>query len=357
MRSLFFLLSLLAFLSCTFTSDKKIKHSFYYWKTSFPIDSNSVILNNKLNIDHFYIHYFDVEWNPYLYMPVPVAEITGYQNSVPFINKDFTPVIFITNKCFESMPDQWCDSLAYKIRNKIISLSWKMEENYKGTLLVGNSYDTALRNKVMNEIQIDCDWTATTREKYFRFLKTFKRLFPGKKISVTIRLYPYKYADKMGVPPVDKGMLMCYNLTDIKNERTANSVFDINDLKKYLRAKPYPLPLDVALPVFGWYAWFGGTKFKGIIYTDDKTGIKDNDPSFKKAGTNFTVLADTMIGDNFLRQGDLLRMEYPSPADLETAAKLLHDKFPGIERIALYYYDNTLINRYEKTIQNIYALY
>ena len=354
-RFLLFICSALTLFSCNLNSDKKVQHSFYYWKTSFPTDTNSTVLIQKTGIDHFYIHYFDVDWSYEYYMPVPVAEIVVNTNSAEFISSHYTPVIFITNKSFEHMPDIWCDSLAIKIRNKIISITGKLEKNYlQATNNAGNKNPGF---EAMEEIQIDCDWTPTTREKYFRFLKSFKELFPGKKISATIRLYPYKYTDKMGVPPVDKGILMCYNLTDIKNERTTNSVFDINDLKQYLDAKKYPLPLDIALPIFGWYAWFTDNKFRGIVYPDEKSGIKETDPFFKKTGSNFTVLADTIIGEDFLRQGDVLRMEYPSAEDLEAAAKLLHEKFPGTNRISIYYYDTTLIKRYEKTISHIYDLF
>ena len=68
------------------------------------------------------------------------------------------------------------------------------------------------KNKIScQEIQIDCDWTKSTKDKYFYLLKKIKEL-SKKEISCTLRLYPYKYPEIMGVPPVDKAMLMCYNL-------------------------------------------------------------------------------------------------------------------------------------------------
>lgn len=353
MKFFCFALLILINFSCNSFHDKKTQHSFYYWKTTFTADTATAAFIYDNNIDHFYIHYFDVDFSYKYYLPVPVAEIKDFQNSALFVGKHYTPVIFITNKAFEQMPYDWCDSLANKVRNKIIFITNKIENNYNKKTLVS----ARLEQSAVDEIQIDCDWTSATQDKYFKFLQRFKQLFPDKKISATIRLYPYKYAEKMGVPPVDKGLLMCYNLSNIKDGNTKNSIFDLKDLKQYLNAKQYPLPLDIALPIFGWYAWFGGGEFKGIIYANDIESAKNDSFYFKNNGTIVSVLSDTTIGNNFLRQGDVLRMEYPKPLELEAATKLLKNKFPKAERISFYYFDNSLIHRYEKTIKNIYALY
>ncbi|HMC85958.1 MAG TPA: hypothetical protein VKI61_10545 [Chitinophagaceae bacterium] len=86
------------------------------------------------------------------------------------------------------MSNDWCDSLAHKIRNKIIYFTNRLEQVNPGV------------NNKIDEIQIDCDRTNQNHEKYFQFLKIFKQLYPDKIISATIRLYPYKYFDKTGIP-------------------------------------------------------------------------------------------------------------------------------------------------------------
>jgi hypothetical protein len=243
------------------------------------------------------------------------------------------------------MSDNWCDSLAYKISNKVSFITNRLQQ-----------FNPEMKNNI-DEIQIDCDWTERTREKYFGFLKSLKQRYPDKLISATIRLYPYKYYEKMGVPPVDKGLLMCYNLTDIKSPDNYNSIFKIGDLKQYLGIKKYPLPLDVALPVFGWYAWFSDGKFKGIIYPDENDSVTADKRFFKQAGSNYLLIGDTIINNNYLREGDLLRLEYPDQDELAEAAKMLHDKLPQTKRITLFYWDTFLIKKNEAVIHKIFAAY
>ncbi len=337
-------LAILFFASCSRQKNTKTEHSFYYWQTSFADTANVEAYLKKENINHFYIRFFDVDWDDNLYMPVPVAEITGFKNMTPFLKSHFTPVIFITNRCFQRMDDNWCDSVAHKIKNKITFITNRIRENSGSDIQI-------------DEIQIDCDWTDLTQKKYFSFLRTFKNLYPGKIISATVRLYPYKYYRKTGVPPVDRGLLMCYNLTDIKDGDNVNSIFKLNNLKQYLVSEKYPLPLDIALPVFGWYAWFSEGKFKGIIYPDEKDSLTADKRFFSQKENNFLLIGDTVIGNNYLREGDVLRLEYPDKTELEQAAKLLHNKFPGANRIALFYWNTFLIKRNEEVIHKIFTAF
>ena len=344
------LLLILSFFSACSHDHKKAQHSFYYWKTSFSSDSNMTAFISKENISHFYIRYFDVAWNNYYNMPVPVAEISGFNNANSFTQNQYSPVVFITNSCFQKMDSSWCDSLAIKISTRIKFITAHLQQN----IPKNNFSAKIIKHNKIDEIQVDCDWTVSTKEKYFRFLSTFKKLFPDKKISATIRLYPYKYPNLMGIPPVDKGLLICYNITDIKDNNNPNSVFSLAALKQYLNAKEYPLPLDIALPVFGWYAWFSNGQFKNIIYPGTDELLSSSNHSFRKVDNNYVLLSDTVMNNNYLREGDILRLEYPSPADLEDAAKLLQQKFPNTERVCFYHWDKILIKKYEKTITDIY---
>jgi len=339
-----FLLALIT--GCSRMEKNNPEHSFYYWKTTFKSDSGTAAFINKENIQHFYIHFFDVDWDDNLYMPAPVAEIQDFKNAAPFIQSLITPVIFITNRCLERMDNAWCDSLAVKISNKIAFISNRLNEI------------NAQAKKSIDEIQIDCDWTASTKEKYFHFLQLFKQYNSDKIISATIRLYPYKYFEKTGVPPVDRGLLMCYNLTNIKEANNSNSIFNINDLKQYLRgSKKYPLPLDVALPVFEWYAWFRKGSFMGIIYPGENGSFIENPILFKRTGNNFTLNSDTTIMDNYLTEGDVLRQETPDKEELGESAKLLLEKFSGLDRIAFFYWDSNLINKNKDVIHSIYTAF
>ena len=82
-------------------------------------------------------------------------------------------------------------------------------------------------------------------------LEAFKKEFPYQ-LSATIRLHQVKYREKTGVPPVDYGVLMYYNMGRI-TATGANSIYDRSTALRYLgKLRAYPLPLDIALPMFAW---------------------------------------------------------------------------------------------------------
>lgn len=114
------------------------------------------------------------------------------------------------------------------------------------------------------EIQIDCDWTLKTKVNYFAFLNALKKI-SHKTISCTLRLYPFKYPEIMGTPPVDKATLMCYNLTKPLESENKNSILDNNELRSYLKnTEKYPIHLDIALPLFS-MMYQNGRKYKALL--------------------------------------------------------------------------------------------
>lgn len=320
-------------------SERKAEHAFYYWKTE--LDNTSPKEVEDMGADHFYMHYFDVEWNEAYGIPTPVYDIQFNNKVDVFTEKGITPVVFITNQSFEKISLSSCDTFAQLIYNRIEQTTKRLYKA-KGDVVA------------IKEIQIDCDWTAGTRDKYFAFLRKLKQLYAGKKLSATIRLYPYKYKEKMGVPPVDKGVLMCYNLGKIQSGNTGNSILDIKELKQYLGGGKYPLHLDIALPIFGWYVWFSGNTYKGIIY-DEENMI--GDIAQAKDDSHYIVKADTVLGGStYFREGDILRMEYPKAEDIKTAVELL-SKEVKYDRIIFYHWDSQLTGRYESTIKEVFSKY
>ncbi len=338
------LLILGALLCCASCRHDKTEHSFYYWKTGFVTAENQTnSLIRQMGIDHFYIRIMDVDWSERLHMPVPVSPLN--KDNIPrnLTRLHYTPVVFITNHTFLKTNEAGCDSLALRLARYL-----------KRALRQLRTTDE-MSAPAVDEIQIDCDWTEASRARYFRFLDRFKEQFRDKQLSATIRLYPYKYPGKMGIPPVDKGLLMCYNLGRIDQPDTRNSVFDLKELELYLSNKKYPLPLDIALPIFGWYAWFRGPAFKGIIY-DQELNIQDT--TFEQAGPHaFRARRDIELSNKYLREGDELRSEFPAEADLNKAAQLIKTKISGIKRVAFYHWDEPAIHQYENTIRHIYNIF
>ena len=158
------------------------------------------------------------------------------------------PVVYLTNQTLKFLEPRYLEDFAQKIGNKIetIHQSWVRQP-------IGN-----------NEIQLDCDWTLSTKEKYFTLLTILRKKYP--RLSVTIRLHQIKFAEKTGIPPVDRGMLMCYNMSDWKNEKTHNSIFTPDVLSQYIgELSDYPLPLDMVMPAFHWTIGYRGHQFQYFL--------------------------------------------------------------------------------------------
>jgi len=174
------------------------------------------------------------------------------------------------------------------------------------------------------EIQFDCDWTIKTKGKYFYFLKEVKSLLPNNiLLSATIRLHQYKYPGKTGVPPVNRGMLMVYNISDPKQYAQPNSIFDKNKAAAYFTSDiKYPLPLDIVLPAWSWSLVFRDHQFYQV-----ENELTENDlkaVSFLRATGNhrYIVTQDTVYQDLFLRIGDEIKAESIDVTALKAATEL-----------------------------------
>ncbi len=78
------------------------------------------------------------------------------------------------------------------------------------------------------ELQFDCDWSDATRDRFFALLTAVgERARPaGITLSATIRLHQVKYRERTGVPPVERGMLMFYNMGRVDAAPGTNAIFD-----------------------------------------------------------------------------------------------------------------------------------
>jgi hypothetical protein len=147
------------------------------------------------------------------------------------------------------------------------------------------NYQPIVKNNIA-EIQIDCDWTLSTKEKYFALLNTLKNeVDKNVSISATIRLHQIKYASTTGIPPVKKGMLMYYNMGNLQS-LTSNSIFNEIDAEKYAPyIKQYPLHLDAVLPVFKWVKVFRNKQMIKLLNQTSMFELKQTG-SFKSIDNN-----------------------------------------------------------------------
>jgi hypothetical protein len=283
--------------------------------------------------------------------PIPVAVLKQQDTiSLDLKNTDIeiVPTVFITNTVFENIKHSDVENLVDKITRKVDVIFRRNCESFNGDLFP------------YKEIQIDCDWTESSKKMFFYFLKKLREKKAPKKISATIRLYQFKYPEKAGVPPADKGMLMCYNLSNLKDISVKNSILDINELKKYLvNSKTYSIPLDVALPVFSWGLVFQNKQFKDIYRNMSREDAEKL--SFLKKNTNdyYQVMQDTVYQNIYLRMGDQLRIEEVStPLLLQTTQLLkpLSDKEDLT--ISFFHLDENLIRKYKsETFEDIYSAF
>lgn len=317
---------------------RKIERSFYYWKSVFRINAFEKKQLDQLAIKTLYVKFFDVDWDETTQLAVPEAKL---QSSVNPVTNNFRiiPTVFITNNAIQKTGIPQIGDLS----NNICSLIQQIK--------LSNRFDTII------EIQIDCDWTASTKEKYFDLLKKIRAKWQDSHIpvSATIRLHQIKFISKTGIPPVDKGLLMCYNMGNMKDPATKNSILTADELKKYTGNLPaYPLPLDIALPLFNWKVLFRHNQFVGLIQDLPDTVFSN---SFCLKNENrYQLLKDTTIQGYYFMKGDMIRNEESNYNEIIATAKeinkLLKNSSP---RVALYHLDAVLLKKYSThELENIY---
>ncbi len=316
------------------------RRSVYYWKYNGPKNDLDTQVLRHYGFGHFYVKLADIGVDPHTDQAIIKASLDQPEVLGPAWSWPHTPVIFISNNCFLDMDSAGSRQLALDIDRYLKSYYQQLTILYKGNV------------REYNSLQIDCDWTKAGRDRYFYFLKELKTLNPTIKLSATLRMYPYKYPGQMGIPPVDELSLMCYNLGKIKEFNTVNSILDVAELKTYLGSKKeYPKPLEVALPCFGWMTWFRNGAYQHILYLSEAQ--LDEAHFVKKANSNrYMAVKDTVLSGKYIRVGDILRSEWPSPGALQAAVDLLSREEKSLKGISYFHYDTVLLKRYAAVISN-----
>jgi hypothetical protein len=302
---------LIAFASCRHHAHK-VTPGIYYWKTIYNPTPSELHKLHSIHCAYMHLRLFDVDWDPVARTATPLAPIrlprhldTGFH---------YIPVIFIKQELLLHYRDSSISGLAQHITS----------------MAQGLCEAAAIQP---TEVQVDCDWTSSTRDKYFELLQQLRKQdwFRGKTLSVTIRLHQVKYTKSMGIPPADKGLLMCYNMGNIKKYDVRNSIIDPALAEDYLKYLPgYTLPLDVALPLFDWCLLFRNHQFKGILRDVPAAAVKES-KLFLKNDYIYTCTQDTVWNGYSLKKGDQLRPEDASYKDVlelsrYTASRIKQDK-------------------------------
>jgi len=315
---------------------ENVERGFYYWKSNDYFGFSETEKIKDLNIRKIYYKFFEVDYSETM-GNYPIEK--NSPNSYGISKMDsviIVPTIFIKNEIYKFNDEKSLDLLA----DNIVFL---IEKYIK---------DAEIRNS--DEIQIDCDWTKSTKDKYFYLLKKIKE-FSGKKISCTLRLYPYKYPEIMGVPPVDKVSLMCYNLIKPLSEKDKNSIFDLEEFKKYVNKKrKYPIHLDIVLPVFYWSQLYQNNQYEKLVNMNTEE-IKKFAKPIKPMW--YEVNKDTTINDVYFKIGNQIKCEEVSTETIQDAISVIKKniELDNNTTVSLFHLDNNSINIYNREeINNIY---
>ena len=308
-------------------------HAMYFWRTALTLDNAELNFLKANDIRQLYIRFFDVVTEADDTVPHPNATISFPRGNVIPEGVECIPVVFITPGClrYDSLP-----SLAAKTVRRVVAMAETNSLPRPG------------------EIQIDCDWTASTRDAFFRFMEELHARAgkEGMKTSVTIRLHQLSTAP----PAADYGVLMCYNTGDLTHPAAGNPILSLSAVEPYLRhLKSYPLPLVAAYPNFRWPALYDGSgEFVGILYGCDPAA----DPTiFRPAGKGvwkavgserFQTSVGSSAGVVRVAPGMTLRMFAPPPAaDMIRLKDALADRQPHINQsVILFDLNPTNINIY-----------
>lgn len=328
-------LSAIAYSGCYMPQQQHtVTPAFYYWKSQAALNSKEQSILQQ-NAGKLYVKFFDVAWNNNQQSAMPVAKVLFADSTRSWLaakKTEIVPTVFITNETMLMLDSPAVMNTAFQIAG-----------------LIENIQSLQLPFATIREIQIDCDWTATTRDKYFLLLQKLKQhqLLQGKILSATIRLYQCKYKLKTGVPPVDRGLLMCYNMGNLKNPLTKNSILDPEELEQYTEnLNQYPLDLDIALPLFNWKVLFRKNEYAGLIQNLPTENL-DKKLLTNRDGNTFRLLKDTILMGYDLHKDDMIRQEDSNFEDILRSARILKPKIRNQQlTLSLFHLDSITLDNY-----------
>lgn len=332
-RKYFILLAtLLMATGCTHKKNSVIQRAFYYWRSGFSLKHADKAYLDALGISKIYLHFFDVEWNEGRNRALPADEI-NFETPAPS-RYSYVPVVYIQNKALEQTPADSMAALGKYIMAEVQHIAFT-------------------HNLPFTELQCDCDWTGTTREKYFSLLSQLHTQLKssGRLLSATIRLHQVKYSAITGIPPADRGMLMFYNMGKINTLPGYNSIYTQLDADKYTAyIHDYALPLDLALPIFSWAVCIRQGRPVALF---EKAGVRSfaDTSLFSAAGNDIFVSRNSFfLHGRYFMKNDTVKLEQVTPELCRDAAANASRYLKDEKRtVSLFEYDTTYTSTYEKT--------
>jgi hypothetical protein len=289
----FLILFSFSLVACDQSVNVKSKHiGFYYWQTTLNLSNEKLTYLKDIRAKRLYIRLFDIDTsrdrNGNL-QAIPISIIRN-QSALPD-SIELVPVVYFTRQAIKSCGN--LDTFSSKIYGLVTQLCASYHWDF-------------------SEIQWDYDWTPSTKEIYFELLRKLKSYptFDSKIFSSTIRLHQVKHRSQSGIPPVDKGLLMCYNMGNLKQYGSENSILDIEMTKDYLSSmQTYPLKLDVAFPLFNWGVLFRNQQFSSLLNDVSLIDIEQNAGFTQLDNGMFRAIVETEINGYQILKNDEIRIE------------------------------------------------
>ena len=310
----------------------KIQHatSFYFWETTYEISPIEKKYLDELNVQKLYVRFFDVDIKNN--EAIPVGEI-----NIKEINKqqEIIPVVFITNDVFKNLDKNKIEDLAKHIKQEIEFIYPKISD------------------KKIKEIQFDCDWTISTRSKYFYLLNIVEKQNPTLLVSATIRLHQIKDKTKTGIPPIKKGVLMYYATSNPLDFKEENSILENKLAENYCKEiQNYPIALDIALPIYSWAIIENQVGEKRLLNGIRNEMLKDTS-IYQPIKPNFYLAKkDHYLHGNYIYEDFTLKVEEVTSTQLQQASTFLKNKIINQELNTIFYQlDSSNLSHY--SIQNL----
>lgn len=304
--------------------------NFYYWKSKFTLSLNELSIIKKLDVKKLYIRFFDVKQIDGKVQPVSILQngdkLKKIQKSL-----DIIPTIYITNNSLKLYSLDTIGDLAGNINSLLSSKlnKWQLK---------------------VNEVQLDCDWTKSTQDRYFKLIEILNnkfKLLDINKLSSTIRLHQLKYKSENGIPTVNYGMLMFYNMGDLRDLKEKNSILNLKKARPYLDfLKSYPLKLDLALPLFSWGLVIRENKPMFLIHPLSNKDLDDSQFLSRDKNGYFNVLESGYLKGHYLYKGDRIRLEKIPLELLEESVRLINQE-RSFNNICYYYLNERVLENYE----------
>ena len=323
--------------ACSGGTAAPVDASFYYWKTVYNPDSTEQASLRHIGAERVFIRIMDIDNQGGNGEAIPVSAVT-FAEPLPD-TLAAVPVVYIVNNVLKERSADQLETLAANIEQFV---SGKMKQAGKAGF---------------DEIQLDCDWTATTRDNYFALLDALRRRMGDTvKLTSTLRLHQVRNRRSSGIPPVDRVLLMCYNMGNLRQYGDHNSILDLQEMRTYLDGflEDYPLPMDIALPLFSWPVIFRNQQYIGISKRLDTELLADTTLFDHDAGTRLYRLVGD-LPEAGLRYGDVVRHEETQWDDLTAAADFLaaHKRKEDFT-LLFYHLDNQVLTNFtDEQLQEI----